>query len=203
MENICDTFRKNLIDLLKSTNTNQNELAKYLKVSPAAVNNWTRGQNVPRLDKIDQICFYFGVDRNDFLNDMKKGYKIPFFETLDAGVSIDTIKNCKNYIDDIPKNLDGDVYFALKVKGQAMEPELHEGDIVIVRIQPDVEDGQIGIVAVDGEAATCRLIMHKNDGIILVGYNSIAYPPHFYTKEEIRSLPIKVIGRVVEVRRKY
>ena len=204
MDNVNEVFRQNLVRLLKKTGTGQNELAKHIGVTPAAVNNWTRGTNVPRMEKIDKICAYFGVSRNDLVSDSKrKDYRIPILGTVVAGVPMEAIENIDGYIDKTPKMMDDADYFALKIKGQSMEPELHEGDTVIVRVQPEVENGQIAIVTVNGDEATCKQVVRSKDGITLIGYNPVVYPPHFYSADQVNSLPVKVIGRVIEVRRDY
>ena len=94
----------------------------------------------------------------------------------------------------------GGEYFALRIKGASMEPKLLEGDIVIVRKQNDVDNGDTAIVLVNGEEATVKQIKKTDTGIILVGLNVEVYQPHFYTNEEIEELPIQIIGKVVESR---
>ena len=82
-----------------------------------------------------------------------------------------------------------------------MEPTIMDGDTVIVQQQSYIESGQIAIVLVDGEDATAKQIKESPDGITLIGHNAAVYTPHFYSTQEIRDLPIKIIGRVIEVRR--
>ena len=83
-----------------------------------------------------------------------------------------------------------------------MEPLLQRGDVVIVRRQDDVESGDVAIVAIDGEDATCKRVQKTEAGVMLVSVNP-NYPPRFFTNEEILSLPVTVIGRVVESRRTF
>ena len=83
-----------------------------------------------------------------------------------------------------------------------MEPTIHHGSIVIVRQQDDVENGDIAIVIVNGEDATCKKIEKFENGIMLVPMNK-AYEEKFYTNEEIEKLPVRIIGKVVESRTKF
>lgn len=68
-ENIQAIFSKNLNKLLNEHNKTQLELANYLNVSNTTVNNWSKGYNTPRMDKIDRICAFFRIQREDLLSD--------------------------------------------------------------------------------------------------------------------------------------
>ena len=81
-----------------------------------------------------------------------------------------------------------------------MEPKLLEGDIVIVRKQNDVDNGDTAIVLVNGDEATVKQIKKTDTGIMLVGLNVEVYQPHFYTNKEIEQLPVQIIGKVIESR---
>lgn len=83
-----------------------------------------------------------------------------------------------------------------------MEPTLHDGDIVVVREQEEVETGEIAIVLVNGGDATIKEVKESRDGLTLIGHNVAVYSPHFYSWEEVGSLPIRIIGKVVELRRR-
>lgn len=93
-------------------------------------------------------------------------------------------------------------YFGLRIKGASMEPRMRDGDIVIVRKQPNAETGDTVVVLVNGDSATVKKIKKGDDGITLVPTNA-AYDPIYYTNSEIASLPVVIIGKVVELRAKY
>lgn len=78
-----------------------------------------------------------------------------------------------------------------------------EGDVVIIRRQDDVDSGDIAIVLVNGDEATVKEIKESPAGITLIGHNAAVYTPHFYSNHDIESLPIQIIGKVVEMRRKF
>ena len=83
----------------------------------------------------------------------------------------------------------------------SMEPRMLEGDVVICRQTPDVESGATAVVLVNGDEATVKKLMKHKNGISLVA-NNPAYPPMFYTFEECESLPVRVVGQVIELRAK-
>ena len=93
-------------------------------------------------------------------------------------------------------------FFGLKIKGHSMEPRICDGDVVIVRQQSDVEDGDIAIVLVNGDEGTCKRIKRYQDSLALLPLNP-TYEPMVYTKKQVADLPVKIIGKVVELRGKF
>ena len=130
------------------------------------------------------------------------GTKIPVLGSVPAGIPIEAIQDIIDYEEiDSETAAKGD-YFALKIKGNSMEPRICEGDVVIVRKQDDVESGDIAIVMVNGNDATIKRLMKYEDGIRLFPSNP-AYEPMYFTNEDIKNKPVHVIGKVVENRQKY
>lgn len=131
------------------------------------------------------------------------GYRIPVLGRVVAGVPINAVTDISGY-EEIPERMGrGGEFFALEIKGRSMEPTLHEGDVVIVRQQPEVENGEIAIVLINGDEATVKEVKESPEGITLIGHNVAIYTPHFYNRKEIESLPIQILGKVVELRRKF
>ena len=93
-------------------------------------------------------------------------------------------------------------YFALQIKGDPMEPKFSAGDVVIVRKQEDVDNGDIAIVLVNGNEATVKKIRKFDGGINLIPTNS-NYDVITYTNAQIEQLPVRIIGKVVELRAKF
>ena len=130
------------------------------------------------------------------------GVRIPVLGRVVAGIPIEAIQEILDY-EEIPQSMaDTGDFFALQVKGASMEPTLRDGDVVIVKKQPTVDSGDIAIVLVNGNDATIKEIRESPAGITLVGHNVVVFPPHFYSNKEIEELPVRVIGKAVEVRRK-
>ncbi|MBR2354619.1 MAG: S24 family peptidase, partial [Clostridia bacterium] len=84
----------------------------------------------------------------------------------------------------------------------SMEPRMTTGDVVIVRSQPTAETGDIAIILVGDNDATCKKIKMTPEGIMLISLNP-AYEPMFYNNKEIEQLPIRIIGKVIELRAKF
>ena len=62
-------FSKNLNYFLNKNDKTQLDLANYLGVSTSAVSAWCRGIKIPRMDKVDAMCKYFGIKRSDLMED--------------------------------------------------------------------------------------------------------------------------------------
>ncbi len=93
-------------------------------------------------------------------------------------------------------------FFGLQIHGDSMEPKMSKGDVVIVRQQDDAESGDTVIVTINGTDATCKRLRKYRDGIELISTNP-SYEPIFFSNEEILNKPVKVIGKVVELRCKF
>lgn len=83
-----------------------------------------------------------------------------------------------------------------------MEPKISEGDVVIVRKQDDAESGNIVIATVNGDEATCKKIKKTESGLMLISTNP-DYEPFIYSWEDVERIPVRILGRVVELRAKF
>jgi repressor LexA len=131
-------------------------------------------------------------------------YRIPVLGRVAAGEPIYADEDIIGYerIDEKFAN-DGYDYFALRIAGQSMEPSILDGDTVIVRRQDFIEDGQIAVVLIDGEDATVKEVKKVSDGIMLIAHNPAVFSPRVFTKEEIESKPVQIIGRVIQSIRRF
>lgn len=157
-------------------------------------------------DRLAEIADYLGVSIDSLLcteTDEADGvYRVPVLGRVAAGVPLFAAEEIIDW-EELPKiwKRKGE-YFGLQIKGSSMEPRMVEGDVVIVRQQDTCENGQIAIVMVNGDEATCKRVMFHDNGIALVSTNPIV-PPMFYTCEEVERLPLKILGVVVELRAKF
>lgn len=148
------------------------------------------------------------IDGNITLSDIqkpdnhKKGISIKVLGRVAAGIPIEAIEDVID-TEEITEELaaTGD-FFGLQIHGDSMEPRICDGDVVIVRQQDDAESGEIVIAMVNGDEATCKRLRKYRDGIELIS-NNLAYKPMFYSNDEISSKPVKIIGKVVELRGKF
>lgn len=180
------------------------DMAKVLGVATSTYGRWETGSNSPK-NKIPELAQYFGVTTDYLLYGKDspkivpqlKGNKIPLLGHVAAGIPIEAIQYIEDY-EEIPAALgDPREFFALRVKGESMEPKISDGDIIIVHKQEDVDSGQIAVVQVNGDEATVKIVKKGSAGITLIGLNVDVYAPHFYTCEEVENKPVRIVGKVV------
>ena len=188
------------------------EVCKDLGFAYSTFSEWLNAKKYPRIDKIEMMANYFHISKADLVerqdSDRKgfphrKGVKIPVLGRVVAGVPVEAIEEILDYEEITPELAATGDFFALQIRGRSMEPRMLDGDVVIVRRQNDVDSGDTAIVLVNGDDATVKRISKSGKGISLIATNPNVYEPHFYTNEEIESLPVQILGKVIELRGKF
>lgn len=131
-----------------------------------------------------------------------RGVEINVLGRVAAGIPIEAIEDIIDTEEISSDMARTGEFFGLKIHGDSMEPRMCEGDVVIVRRQDDAESGEIVIATVNGSDATCKRLRKYRDGIELIS-NNPAYTPMFYSNEDIENKPVRIIGKVVELRGKF
>ena len=208
-ENFKNIFSKNLKKYMNEYNINNRELSNVVGVSESTVGKWLLKKTIPRMGIIEKLANYFNIEKSDLLEEKEEnspqqsvGIRIPVLGRVAAGIPLEAIQSIDDWEEISPQMAKGGDFFALKINGESMHPEIKNGDTVIVKKQSDIDSGDIAIVLINGNDATCKQIQKQQTGITLIGYNVGVYSPTFYTNEEIENLPIVILGKVVEVRRK-
>lgn len=199
-----------LKELRESKGVKQKEVAKFINKTVQAYSYYERNERKPDPETLSKLAEYFNVPIEYLLSDEptkskanhKKGIKIPVLGRVQAGIPVEAIEEIIDY-EEIEEDLakTGE-FFGLQIKGDSMYPNILEGDIVIVRQQPDIESGEIGIVLINGQDATVKKVVKHDTGLSLVAFNP-AYPPRIFNFEDIKRLPVVILGKVIELRRKF
>ena len=211
MEEYRKIFIKNLNEYLDSFQMNQADLANRLSVNKSVVSSWLSGSRYPRMNTMEKIANIFNIEKSDLIEDKSekettshhtKGIRIPVLGRVAAGIPIEAVTDVDDW-EEIPERMakTGE-YFALRITGNSMEPRMLDGDVVIVKRQSDVDNGDVAVVLVNGNDATVKQITKSETGLTLIGWNLAAYTPRTYNKEECRELPVSILGKVVEIRGK-
>ncbi len=203
-------FSKNLGYYISNSGKQQKEIAADLGISPTTFNTWCVGKIMPRMGKVQAIADYFGIGKSDLIDDKsnlygkktRKGIVINVLGQVAAGIPIEAIEDIIDTEEITEEMAKTGNFFGLKIRGDSMEPRMCEGDVVIVRQQNDAESGDIVIATVNGDTATCKRLRKYRDGIELVS-NNPSYEPMFFSNKEIENKPVKIIGKVVELRGKF
>ena len=204
-------FSERLRQLRNERGISQQTLANSLgDISKSSINMYERGEREPGLETLEEIADFFNVDM-DFLlgksnipNKARAGVffhdniipipemrKIPLIGSIACGAPILAEEHIEDYID-IPKHIHAD--FALRCKGDSMiNARIFDGDIVYIRKQDNVENGEIAAMLIDDEA-TWRRVRLFDDHIVLERENP-QYRPIIYWGDEMNS--VRILGKAV------
>ncbi|HAR6467321.1 TPA: helix-turn-helix domain-containing protein [Staphylococcus pseudintermedius] len=205
-------FSKNLKYLRKKHDMEQIDLAKKLgRKSASSISEWEKGKYTPKMKTLSELARLFNVSINDLMEKDLSNTKsqidtlpvtaIPVVAKISAGLPIYTEENIIEYAY-IPSQMTkgGKELFGLKVSGDSMDKEFREGDVVVVEKDSVVENGQIGVVNVNGYNATVKRVRYSEDKIILLPEsNNSDHLPQVYTNDD----EIKVVGKVVSSMKFY
>lgn len=208
------TIKDRLKKLRQEKQMTLEEVSRIVGVSRQTIQKYENGiiSNIPS-DKIELLAkalsttpaYLMGWEEEETGNPEKTSLdklKIPILGTVPAGIPISAIEDILGY-EEIPQSmgrLDG--LFALRAKGDSMEPNILEGDIIIVQQQPSADSGDIVVALVNGDEATVKKIKITKSGIMLIA-NNAAYTPMFYTNKEVEELPVRIAGRVIGLHREF
>lgn len=207
------TFSERLKSLRSEKGWSQQRLADELNLSKSSVNMYERGEREPGFETMEAIADTFNVDM-DYLygrTDVKIAEPIQFnvgtvppgFEPLPrmvkkpligdiaCGEPITAEQNVADYVD-VPETVHCD--FCLRCHGDSMvDAGIQDNDVVYIRIQPEVEDGEIAAVRIGGEA-TLKRVYYDGQSLTLMPANS-SYRPKTYSGQELEN--IRIEGKAV------
>ena len=210
------TFAERLKSLRREKGWSQQRLADELDLSKSSVNMYERGEREPGFETMEAIADLFNVDMNYLygrtdikiadpivlapkkhtippgFEPMPKMKKIPLIGSIACGEPITAEQNIEKMVD-VPENIRCD--FSLTCHGDSMvDAGIHDKDVVYIRIQPEVENGEIAAVRIDGEATLKRV--YYNPGTLTLMPANPAYAPMIYTGSQLEEVHIegKAVG---------
>lgn len=201
-------FSKNLNHYIAISQKTQKEIASAIEVSPQTFNTWCQGIAIPRMGKVQRLADYFKIGKSDLIDDkslplpVTHGVNINVLGRVAAGIPLEAIEeivDTEEITEDLARTGE---FFGLRIKGDSMEPDIHNGDTVIVRKQDDAESDEIVIALINGNDGVCKRLKRYTDSIALVSLNA-KYEPMYFNQKEIADKPVRIIGKVVELRRKF
>lgn len=204
-------FSTRLDALITQSGRTATDIAADLGISKQALSTWRTGMRMPKPPTVGALARYFGVsvawlqgkEEDDFqvadgLLPAGALQRIPILGTVKAGYDWLAQQECDGY--DFADVKHPEEYFFLRVTGDSMAPQIHEGELALVRRQQDVENGDIAVVLIDGDEATLKRVIKKRHSLILQPFNP-AYEARFFVNEEMNQ--VRILGRVVETKRKW
>ena len=182
----------------------QSELGKIAGVSDKAVSTWELGLKTPRMGAVEKMANYFGITKSAIVDDapmtslqkpvvppgfmpMPEMVQVPLIGSIACGTPITAEQNIKSYVG-VPAAWRAD--FALECHGDSMAPTICDGDVVCIRSQPEVEQGQIAAVRI-GEEATLKHCYYQNGVVQLIADNPSVCPPMVYTGADLDEIEVE------------
>lgn len=215
------TIGDNIKRLRTSHDMSQEEFGRIANVSAAAVSAWEKNQKTPRMGPIEKIAEYFHLKKSDIIEDqeivevakdrlidlMAESYRVPVIGSVRCGPG----GYAYEYIDGEYIAIDASLSPAqtrgFRVVGDSMEGDhIFEGDIAVVKLQPEVENGQLAVVVIDNDEGTLKHVYMQYDptGVLVrltLASSNPNYPPRVFSREDINR--VTIIGKVVEIRRAF
>ena len=200
-------FSKNLRYLREKNDVEQIQLANHLgRKSGTSVSEWESGKYTPKAGTLNEIAKYFRVSMSDLMEkDLSdtttniipfgKTVNIPILGEIACGDPIIAGENIDGYREELSDLLPSGNLFYLKTKGSSMVPTVPQNSYVLIREQPEVEDGEIAAVLVNGDSeATLKRIKRQGNMVMLIADNP-EYPPYIITEDN----PARILGKAVKV----
>ena len=175
--------------IMKKRGYSQNKLASRAQISQSGLSSIINGSVSPKEVTLKAIAKVLDCSVAELVGEQSSqfiqlnGSSVPIIGEIACGTPITAQENVEGYAQ-LPDGIHAD--FALKCRGNSMEPTFFEGDIVLIRQQPEVEDGQIAAVMIDDEATLKRFYRHE-DGVLLVADNH-KFPPLTIKNENISEM---------------
>ena len=200
---------KNIKQLREAKGLSQDALAKLTGYTDrSSIAKIEKGLVDLQQSKIELFAKALGTSAKDLVGwdnittPSKRGVVINVLGRVAAGIPIEAMENIidtEEISEDMAKTGE---FFGLRIKGDSMEPDIHSGDTVIVRQQDDAENDEIVIALINGNDGVCKRLKKYESSIALVSLNA-NYEPMYFNNNEIIEKPVKIIGKVVELRRKF
>lgn len=196
---------QNINKLIKERNVSQVEIHNHTKIPKSTLTGYVKGTSTPNPGNVQKLANFFNVPKSvidprysssiENVIPIREFTKIPLLGEIACGEPILAEENIDGYIDEITDSLPSGDLFYLKTKGDSMTPTIPVGSYVLIRKQPDVEDGEIAAVLVNGDIeATLKRVKKQNDMVILMPDNPV-YSPYIITPDN----PARILGKAVKV----
>lgn len=203
---------RNIRHYMEVNNKTRNEMCEALGVKYTTFADWVNAKTYPRMERIEQIAEYFGVGKSALLEEQlpdgaipyqkRPTLPIPIVGAVSCGMPLLAEDNIEGYIDTPAQDITtGETYFWLRAKGDSMmNVGIHEGDLLLIRQQNDVDSGDIAVVAIHEDDATLKRVIKKENALILQPENP-AYETKIFVGKEMSDVHIR--GRLMKLEKRF
>ena len=215
MSELIDTFANRLTKAISYRNIKPIELSEKTGIDKSKISSYMSGRYKAKQDGVHLLSKVLNVDpawlmgydvprepqfRIDELGNPVK--EVPILGVVKAGYDYLAQENWIGTIDIDKKLAETGEFFALKIHGDSMFPVFIEGDTIVVKKQDDFENGNIVVALINGDEATVKKGKKSENSILLQPLNT-NYEPLIFTKEEMKTIPVKIIGVVKKLDREF
>lgn len=180
-------------DLCNSRGLSINKLEQELGFSQGSIGKM--GDSIPKADRLRKIADYFGLPMEYFFE--PSSVKMLYRASAGQGAYNGT------YADETIQEVDDLECEYATVVGDSMLPELRDGDVVKIQPQTETSPHDFTLVKVDGEHATIKFVEIVENGVWLRALNKEVFEDKFFSVQEVMTLPVTIIGKVVELQRRF
>lgn len=207
-------FSKNLNYYMSKNNKTQTDIIEDLGINKSTISTRCNGTKMPRMDTIQKLADYFGIKKSNLVEDKMEfpfgampyipeaTTPIPLIGSVNCGTPLFAEDNIEAFISTPEADIQtGEVYFWLRAKGDSMiNAGIHDGDLLLIRQQNDVDNGDIAVVAVNGDDATLKRVKKQKNAIILQPENPTCETMIFVGKDMEK---ISIRGRLMQLRKSF
>ena len=198
-----EVMSKNLKLYVERSHKDRKQICNDLGISYSTFTDWYNGNKYPRIDKIELMANYFGVQKSDLIEEHKADNiiqvtgMVPILGGIPAGVPVLAQENIEGFLPVVVKN--PEEYFSLRVHGTSMiNAGIPDGSLVLIHQQPDAEDGQIVACRVNGDEATLKRFKRVGDTVFLMPDNP-EFDPIIVKCSDFNSGYAEIIGVAKQV----
>ena len=192
-------------ELTKKSGYSQQKLAKILNVHQTAISQWETERTSPDIDIASKMAAVFGVSLDYLLGREEQDFmtvdnifpmktkKVPLLGDIACGEPIWAEEQPGEFVS-VSDDIDAD--FCLRAKGDSMTgARIYDDDIVFIRRQPTVENGEIAAVIIDNEATLKRVYFYRDKNKLVLSPENPAFEPLVYIGSELEE--IRILGKAV------
>jgi len=193
-------FAKNILKLRKNKNLTQKELGEALELGKTTISQWESAQKLPNAGSIEKIAAFFNIPKSTLFEEGNGQFtsyghliNLPVVGKVSCGNGVIAYEEIESYEPTPEDWVSGGEYFYLVAEGDSMTgARIYDGDLVLIRRQEEVEDGDIAAVLID-ENVFLKRVYKQNDALILQSENP-NFPP--IVADPKNDSIIRVIGKL-------
>lgn len=201
-------FANNLKKYMRESGKTRIDICNALEIPYMTLSDWINAKNYPRIDKIEKLANYFGISKSDLIEDDYSAeslydrfnniipiqtQRIPLLGEIACGKPIYADEDRESYVE-VGTDIKAD--FCLKARGDSMiGARIQDGDIVFIRNQPMVDNGEIAAVIIEDEATLKRVFYFREENKLVLNPENPKFAPLVYVGEELNH--IRILGKAI------